>query len=101
MSKTPEGRVKEKIREVLKPYCPALKYFMPVPYGIGASGLDFHGCFRQLAFVIEAKAAGKQLTPRQIIEIESWEASGAKAFVIVGEQDLCKLETWLKAVAAQ
>jgi hypothetical protein len=64
---TPEGRVKNNIKEVLDRY--GAYYLMPVQHGYGASGVDFHCAIRYgelaLAFFIEAKKPGDGPTPRQ------------------------------------
>lgn len=103
---TPEGKVKEKVKKMLKQH--KAYYFMPVQQGFGAPGLDFHGAFKGRAFAVECKAPGKKLTARQKITIMTMEEAGMKVFVI-GEYEFddtldrgnmnysgqIELETWL------
>ena len=68
MSKmTPEGRVKNHIKEILDAY--GVYYLMPVQEGYGAAGLDFHCVVRMgraaMAFFIEAKRPDEKPTDRQ------------------------------------
>jgi hypothetical protein len=64
---TPEGRVKNHIREILDSY--GVYYLMPVSEGYSSAGVDFHCVVRQgdmaLAFFIEAKRPGELPTDRQ------------------------------------
>jgi hypothetical protein len=89
---TPEGRVKDKIKRVLKDH--GCWYYMPVPAGFGVPSLDFlcsTPCGR--AFGIEAKAPGKKPTPRQQATMREMEAKSVKCFLIDG--DTTELEEWL------
>lgn len=61
--RTPEGRVKKKVKAHLDAI--GAYYFMPVQTGYGKSTLDFLCCWRGLFFAIETKRGGKDLTPRQ------------------------------------
>ena len=73
---TPEGRVKQNISRILAAF-PFVYSFMPVQYGRGAAGIDYHcvaGKYYQIgflvemlpiAFFIEAKKPGDGPTPRQ------------------------------------
>ena len=58
---TPEGKVKEKVKKLLKAH--GAYYHMPVQNGMGAPSLDFIGCHRGLYYGIETKAGNKQPTP--------------------------------------
>ena len=90
---TPEGSVKAQINRVLKEYMtinaysmhPALYKFMPVPSGYGPSSLDYIVCYRGQFIAIEAKAPGKQPTPRQHAILHQIQAAGGHTFVIDGE----------------
>jgi hypothetical protein len=97
VTKTPEGKVKEKIRGVLQKY--GAYYFQPVQMGIGAAGLDFHctiacGEFA-LAFFVEAKEEGKHVTPRQAHFIEEREKQKCKCFIVDNDVTLRELDRWL------
>lgn len=88
---TPEGRVKAAIDKLLvlhKAY-----RIKPVQNGMGSPALDYHGIHQGLGFVIEAKAAGKQPTLRQINTLRAAAAAGAACFFIDG--DLTELLNWL------
>jgi hypothetical protein len=103
---TPEGRVKNRVKKMLKAH--GAYYFMPVQTGYGSPGLDFHGCHRGKAFAVETKAPGKKPTPRQQLVITEMEESGMKVFVIgeslvstfdvdvfAGYSGEAELEAWL------
>lgn len=92
---TPEGRVKEAVKKVLKRF--GAYWHMPVMNGLGAPSLDFVGCFMGRYFAIETKAPGKKPTPRQEVTIETIRKAGGCCFVIDG--DVSMLEQWLEEVA--
>lgn len=112
---TPEGRVKEAVKKVLKAHglvaagskeeaallrggTAAGWYYMPVKgTPMGVNGIpDFMGVYRGRMFAIEAKAAGggRGLSANQERRIVGIRAAGGKVFVIDGDTDL--LETWLE-----
>ena len=93
---TPESRVKTKINKVLDKYKGRIYKYMPVPGGFGAPTLDYLGCFRGLFFAIEAKAPGKEPTPRQEGTIDTMHGARGRVFVIDG--DTSELEKWLEEV---
>lgn len=88
---TPEGKVKEKVKKLLKSN--GAYYHMPVQNGMGAPTLDFVGCHFGRYFAIETKAPGKDLTPRQLNTAHEIQDAGGKVFRIDG--DLSELEAWL------
>lgn len=92
---TPEGRVKDKIKKVLKSFGEDLYYEMPVPTGFGKSGLDFECVYRGFAFAIEAKAPGGKPSPTQEVTIERKRRAGCRVFVIDGPAGLLELRCWL------
>ena len=96
---TPEGKVKLKVKKVLKKYRMLYGLYSnwPVPCGYGTPMLDCVGCFYGLFFAIETKKLGGKLTPRQRQTVEEQRASGAKVFIIDG--DITELEEWLEHVA--
>ena len=91
---TDEGRVKAKVKEVLKAH--GAYWLMPVMNGMGAPALDFHGCHLGRAFFIETKAGNKRPTPRQEVTIKEIEAAGGKCFVVNEVTGMQELEEWLK-----
>jgi hypothetical protein len=63
---TPEGKVKEAVKKVLKKH--GVWYFMPMQNGFGVVGIpDFICCIDGLFFTVETKAPGKRdnTTPNQ------------------------------------
>jgi hypothetical protein len=92
MALTPEGRVKEKVKRVLK--ATNVWYFMPVSNGMGKMGIpDFVCCFNGKFFTVETKAPGKKPTKLQDMQMTQIGSAGGKAFVIDG--DTQELEAWL------
>lgn len=79
----PEAKVKEVVKRLLKMY--GCYQHWPVQTGYGAACLDCHACYNGMYFVVETKAPGKHLTPRQEITIEDVQNAGGKTFV-VGEK---------------
>lgn len=69
---------------------------MPVPYGYGASTLDYLICMRGRFIAIETKAPGKKPTDRQKMVIEQIRAAGGATFVIDG--DTSELEHHLESI---
>lgn len=89
---TPEGKVKDKVKAVLRAH--KAYWHCPVQNGMGAPSLDFVGCHMGRFFAIETKATGNKPTARQELTIAEMRAAGAKVFVIDG--DTCLLENWLE-----
>ena len=78
---TPETKVKDKIKTILK----ELKcyYFMPSANGYGRSGIpDFIGCLNGAFFAIETKAGKGTTTALQDREIQRIKDAGGIALVI-------------------
>lgn len=63
MAKTPEGKVKDALKAVIRKH--SGYQFWPVQTGFGAATLDCFTCIVGHWFVIETKAKGGKLTPRQ------------------------------------
>lgn len=89
---TPEGKVKEQIKRLLKKY--QAYWHMPVQNGMGSPALDFHVCHRGMYLGIEAKAPGKELTARQVITCKEITEAGGIVFTCDGT-NLDILELWL------
>ena len=90
---TPEGKVKVKVKAVLKKY--GAYWHCPVQNGMGAPSLDFICCIRGRYFAVETKAANKQPTPRQETTIAEIQRAGGKAFVVNEVTGTDLLEQWL------
>lgn len=97
---TPEGRIKAQVKRILDRYSPMDKYW-PVPGGLGASHLDFIGCYYGKYIAIETKAPGKKPTPRQVARLDSVHRAGGFAMVIDGVEGLQELEHLLGIIKAE
>ena len=89
---TPEGRVKQKIKEYLTAI--GAYYFMPVQMGIGAKTVDFLVCHHGRFIGIEAKAPGKKATPLQKYCMLNIREAGGIAFVA---DDIEIVKTYINA----
>lgn len=101
---TPEGKVKAKVKALLKKY--NVYQHWPVQAGYGKPCLDCHGCAYGVYFAVETKAPGKKPTARQQITIEEIGMAGGTVFVIGEKQDsqgnysgMEELEEWLKELS--
>lgn len=94
MAATPEGKVKDKVKKLLKSF--GVYWHCPVQNGMGSPSLDFVCCAKGRYFAIETKAGNKQPTPRQETTINEIRRSGGKAFVVNEVTGLQELEIWLK-----
>lgn len=100
MATTPEGKVKEKVKRLLKKY--GCYQFWPVQMGYGSPTLDCLACYNGYFIGIETKAPGKRPTPRQELTIEDMRKASASVFVIGEKQyesgeysGMEELEAWL------
>lgn len=91
---TPESRVKKAVRETLSRFGDELYYNMPVPGGYGEPMLDFVGCFYGKFFMVETKAEGKALTPRQEFICAKVLAARGKVFIVTGVNADNNPNTW-------
>jgi hypothetical protein len=83
MAQTPEGRVKDDVKKVLK--ARDIWFFMPMQNGFGVVGIpDFICCWKGQFLAIETKAPGKraQTTPNQERRIEEIKVHGGWAIVV-------------------
>jgi pantoate kinase len=81
MAKTPESKVKDKIRKILKDY--NAYYAMPIGTGYGNSGVpDFLCCLNGEFLAIEAKAGKGTTTALQEKNMREIEAAGGRTLVI-------------------
>ena len=94
---TPEGKVKEQIKKLLKKY--GVFYHMPVMNGMGKPTLDFICCHNSRFIAIEAKAPGQKATLRQELTMQEMRNAGAYVFLIDGnEHRFDVLEAFLQLV---
>jgi len=92
---TPEGRVKDQIKKLLK--ARDIWYYMPVQNGMGVVGIpDFICCWDGLFLAIEAKAPGNPhtLTVNQKRRIDEILQAEGLALIV---DDPAQLEEWLNA----
>jgi Holliday junction resolvase len=81
MATTPEGKVKAKIKAILKAH--NVYYAMPMGTGYGSSGVpDFLCCANGEFLAIEAKAGKGTTTALQDKNLRDIEAAGGRALVI-------------------
>ena len=81
MAVTPEGKVKDKIKKVLKEK--GIYFVMPATGGYGSSGApDILVCHKGKFYGIECKAGDNQPTALQRDNLNRIESSGGYAFVI-------------------
>ena len=95
---TPEGKVKERVKKLLKKY--GVYYHMPVMNGMGAPTLDFVCCHNGRYLTIETKAPGQKPTKRQELTMASVTAAGGYVFVVDGsDRSFDILEAYLQVLA--
>lgn len=98
MAVTPEGRVKAKVKALLKKY--DIYYFMPATGGYGRSGVpDIIACMHGRFLAIECKAGNGKLTALQMRELERIAEADGITYV-VNEDSLEFLEHALRAFIA-
>ena len=96
MASTPEGKVKDRIKALLKSH--RVYYAMPIGSGYGISGIpDFLCCVSGKFLAIEAKAGKGQATALQLKALKSIEDAGGAA-IIVRETDYADLEALIVAI---
>jgi pantoate kinase len=94
MASTPEAKVKEKIKKILKEH--GVYYAMPMGTGYGNSGVpDFLCCVNGKFLAIEAKAGKGIPTALQEKNLRDIKVAGGIALV-VNENNIEELKTWLK-----
>lgn len=83
---TPEGRTKDRLRQILARY-PGIYTYWPVPSGYGRKTVDVLGCWRGRFFVVETKAEDKKPTLLQHQELNRVETAMGMAFWVSGPDD--------------
>lgn len=90
---TPEGRVKEAIKKILKDH--GIYYCMPLGTAMGRRGVpDFVCCYEGNFVGIEAKAGRGRCTKLQLLEHEKIRKAGGVVLVI-NETGLAAMEHFL------
>jgi hypothetical protein len=90
---TPEGKVKDAVKKVLKKH--GVWYFMPMQNGFGVVGIpDFICCFHGIFLGVETKAPGKreQTTPNQDRVLREIKEHGGYTIVV---DDAKQLEDYI------
>ena len=94
MAQTPEGKVKDRIKKILKAH--NIYYAMPMGTGYGNAGVpDFLCCVKGMFVGVEAKADKGQPTALQLKNMSAIEASGGHAW-LVNELNMDLFELWIK-----
>jgi Holliday junction resolvase len=94
MAQTPEAKVKEKIKKILKAH--GAYFAMPMGTGYGNSGVpDFLCCVNGRFLAIEAKAGKGETTALQKKNIREIEDAGGDAWV-VRETNITNFEEYIK-----
>lgn len=91
---TPEGKVKARVKAVLKKF--GAYYHMVVQNGMGAPSLDFVGCHVGRFFSVETKAGNKDMTDRQKQTASEMRKAGGKVFLVNDVEGLDELQLWLE-----
>jgi hypothetical protein len=96
MAKTPEAKVKDKIKAILKEH--RVYYAMPIGTGYGNAGVpDFLCCIKGRFLAIEAKANGGKTTALQDKNLRDIEAAGGIT-CILNEDNVSVLGNYLKLI---
>jgi hypothetical protein len=96
MAKTPEAKVKDKIKAILKEH--GVYYAMPIGTGYGNAGVpDFLCCVDGRFFAIEAKANGGKTTALQDKNLRDIEIAGGVT-CILNEDNISVLGNYLKFI---
>jgi hypothetical protein len=99
MAATPEAKVKDKIKKLLKKY--GAYYTMPVMTGYATNGTpDFAICHYGRYLGLEAKAGDGVPTALQWVRLAEIDAAGGSTLVI-NEMNLGDLERWLETPQAR
>jgi hypothetical protein len=94
---TPEAKVKEKIKKILKSY--SIWYAMPHGAGYGDAGVpDFLCCYRGKFLAIEAKAGKGKATALQLKNLQEIVNAGGHS-IIVNEDSLPILNTLIEELS--
>ena len=94
MAKTPEGKIKDKVVDILK--SEGVYYFFPATHGYGRSGVpDIVACVDGNFLAIECKAGTNKPTALQVREIEAIRKPGGVA-VVANEENWDMVRTLVR-----
>lgn len=100
MGKTPEVKVKDKIKKILKEY--GVYYVMPIGSGYGKAGVpDFVCCYKGFFIGIEAKAGMAQLTQLQLNNLTAITRANGVSMILNESNVDTQLVGWLKILDAK
>ena len=93
---TPEGKVKDAIKKMLREEFPQVWTYWPVSNGMGAHGIpDLIMCAGGKFIAVEVKTTVGKLTPMQALQIERISLANGQAIVVYGEADVCMIRALL------
>lgn len=93
---TPEGKVKEKVKRILKAH--GVWYTMPRGTAVGSAGIPDLLCLcKGMFFAIETKAGNNKPTALQTMTLRAIEEHGGRSFVI-NETNIDQLEEFLDSI---
>jgi hypothetical protein len=99
LAKTPEAKVKDKIKKILKDN--GVYYVMPIGSGYGKGGVpDFVCCYKGFFIGIEAKTVGNLPTLLQHINLTEIINAGGVC-VVINENNLDSINGWLRLLDAK
>ena len=95
MATTPEGKVKNRLKTMLKQH--GIWFYMPQAGPFGKAGIPDFILIVEGKFVgVECKAdKSKKPTPLQVIAMEDIEKAGGKCFVVRDNDTQWELERWI------
>ena len=94
MAQTPEGKIKDKIKKILKAH--SIYFAMPMGTGYGNAGVpDFLCCLNGRFLAVEAKAQGGKTTALQEKNLNEIQECGGQVWV-VDELNLPLFELYVK-----
>ena len=99
MAKTPEAKVKDKIKKILQER--GVYFVMPNGSGYGKGGVpDFICCYKGFFMAIEAKTTGNLPTLLQMHNLTKVTVAGGVS-IVVNEDNLHAIDGWLKILDAK
>jgi hypothetical protein len=94
---TPEAKVKEKIKKILRSY--SIWYAMPHGAGYGDAGVpDFLCCYQGKFLAIEAKAGRGKATALQLKNLQEIVNAGGRS-IVINEDSLPLLDLLIKEMS--
>lgn len=99
---TPEGKVKARVKLLLKKFKPHVWYFMPVSMGAGQRGIpDFIICANSTFVAVECKSDDGKLTPLQQMQLSNIYSAGGYTMTVAESYGLDVLESHLNMILSR